>query len=190
MNNASDYLAALDSRLAYEVAKNPECDSMQATLAAMRKTLERSAITDFMSASNVNAELINKSERSNARLNVYAYEKVLNVSQAALKVASLNHYTKAILATALSLDAYDESKLTHADAQSACSLSVKTKDSERQKRIVQYQKHVAANTASTQSSSSIAALVAYDVLRETRDDANVTCYSVNYDSHAFAALAR
>lgn len=187
--NYSDMiLAAFDARAEYERVKNPENDNIQGTLKAMRKTCERTLIAELMQTCSVDAQFINKSERTSNRFNVYAAEKVCNIAQASLKVAALNHYTRAILASAIALEK-SELVLTHDDAQSACSLSVKAKDAKREKLIVKYQKHVAKSTASTQSSSSIAALMQFDVLRETRDASNVACYKLNSEAEAFKLLS-
>lgn len=191
MNNAQEYqialVAALDARAEYELAKNAENDSMKSTLSAIRKTISHEKIAEFFYTSNVDANLINSAKRSSARFNVYSYEKVLNVAQYALSVAQLNHYTLNILKTAIAFAANDMT-LTHDDAQSACSLKMKARDAKREKLISKYQKHVAQNTATVQSSSSIAALVAFDILRETRDAANVTCFKLNLESEALAKI--
>lgn len=188
-SNVSDYsvaiLAAFDSRKSYEIAKaestESDCSSMLKTLADMRKTVSHSVISEIMFASAIDAEFINKSERSNARFNVYSAEKVINVARSLAKVSALNHYTRAILATMQKL-ALTEQLLTHDDAQSACSLDCKSKDAKREKLIVKYQKHVAKSTAATQSSSSINALQVFGVITETRDAANVTSYRLNVES--------
>ncbi|MBS7701481.1 MULTISPECIES: hypothetical protein [unclassified Chelatococcus] len=96
-----------------------------------------------------------------------------------------------IFLAALALEA-NEMTLTHKDAISACSLHCKTSDAKREKIIAaaKYQKHVAANTASTQSSSSINALQAFDVLTEARDAANTIVYKINRDACATQELAQ
>jgi hypothetical protein len=180
-------VASFDRRAAYELDKNSDNDSMQKTLADMRKTVSHNAIASIMSVANVDADFINKSERVSARFNVYSAEKVINVAQSVARVRALNHYTRAILATCVKLAAND-TLLTHDDAQSACSLSVKSKDAKREKLIVKYQKHVSKSTADTQSSSSINALQMYNVLIETRDASNVVCYRLNTECDASKAL--
>lgn len=194
MTNVQDYIAslnaALDSRAEYEAHKNVDNDSIQSTLASLRKSLTHSTIAQRLLDSNVDANFVNRQERSNNRYNVYAAEKVDNAARAAALVAECNHYTLAILRVALAFEASD-SKLSHADAVSACSASVKHKDAAREKVIksLRYAKHVASNTATTQSSSSINALQTLNVLTESRDASNVAVYSVNRENAIFAALA-
>jgi hypothetical protein len=186
---AQQIALAFDARKSYEVSKNSECDSMLATLKTLRETATNDVIANILAASNVDANFINKSERSNARFNVYAAEKVLNVALNVAQVKALNHYTRAILHAAIALEA-NETLLTYADAQSACSLKVKVKDAKREKIIskAKYQKNVELNTVTTQSSSSIAALKMFNVLIESRDAANVTCYKINRECDTFKAL--
>jgi hypothetical protein len=180
--------AALDSRQAYETSKSC-ADSMTANIAALRKSVTHSDIATVLLTANVDAEFINRSERSNNRYNIYAAQKVDNAARAVKNVATLNHYTLACLRVAIAFEA-DASKLTHKDAVSACSASVKHSDAKREKIIksLRYASHVAANTASTQASSSINALQSLNILSETRDASNVICYSVNRDSAALIAL--
>jgi hypothetical protein len=185
INNAVDYrnalLAAIDARASYELSKSAENDSMQETLKDIRKSVDHIDVCAVFFLANVDSNRINRAERVNARYNVYAYEKDVNIARAAMKVASLNHYTKAILLTAKRFAEHDL-MLTHNDAQSACSLSVKTSNTSREKMIVKYQKHVSAKTAATQSSSSINALQSFNVLVETRDASNVVCYRLNVEN--------
>jgi hypothetical protein len=182
-------LASIDSRAAYELSKNAENTSIQKTVSDVRKACDNDVLISVMLASNVNADFINKSERVSARMNVYAVEKVINVARHVAKASVLNRYTLAIVKAAIAL-AKADLLLTHADAVAACSLDVAHKDKSRAAIIksARYAKHVAANTASTQSSSSINALQAFNVLTETRDSANHVCYSLNNESVALAEI--
>lgn len=170
-------VSEIDSRIAYEVEKNADSLSIQKTLNDIRKAVSFKSVADVMCAANVDAAFINRAERSNARFNVYAAEKVVNVARAAAKLATLNHYTLAILRSALALEA-NQMTLTQRDAVAACSIDMKLADAKRDKILVKYQKHVHASTASTQASSSINALKMYNVLRESRDDANQTVFTI------------
>jgi hypothetical protein len=179
-------VASFDNRASYEAAKNADNSSIQDTLRDMRKTISHEAVSSVFYAAHVDCNFINKSERVNARFNVYAAEKVINVAQFAAASRALNHYTRAILLSAYALS-LQSMTLTHKDAQACCSLDVKT-DAHKTKHLVRYQKHIAANTASTQSSSSINALQMFNVLREARDDANNVVYSINLDSEVTRTL--
>jgi hypothetical protein len=180
----------IDARAAFERAKNASNDSMQDTLKAIRASLSHDSIASVLIASNVNVALINHAERINARMNVYAIEKIANVARFIAKANSLNHYTLAIFKSALALEA-SERVMTHKDAVCACSASVKHTDSKREHvlKSTRYAKHTSANTASTQASSSINALQAFDVLIESRDDSNAVTYRVNRDSVAAQQIA-
>jgi len=193
-NNVQTYIdslnAALDARASYERSKNSDNSSIQDTLESMRKSMTHADIAGTLQAANVDPSFINRSERSNNRYNVYAAQKVDNAARAAKSVAELNHYSLAILKVAVALEK-SETKLTHKDAVAACSLSVKHSEAKREAVIksLRYAKHVAANTASTQASSSINALQTLNILSESRDAANATQYSVNRESPIVQALA-
>lgn len=193
MSNVAAYLvalnAALDSRAAYESSKNPDNHNMPKTLANLRKSMSHESIASVMLACNVSADFINRAERSNARFNVYSAEKVANVARyLATNVEALNHYTLAILKTCISLS---DAKLsmTHEDAACACSSDAKTSEAKKRKLIAHYARIVHANTASTQSSSSINALQMFDLVKQVRDDKNNVAYVFN-DEHAYAKRIR
>lgn len=193
MQNIQDYItalnAALDARASYEKAKNAENDSIQSCITSLRKSVTHSDVATALMNNAVNAEFINRSERTNNRYNVYAAQKVDNAARAAISVEALNHYSLAILRVAVALEA-KELMLSHKDAVAACSASVKHSEAKREAIIksLRYAKHVAANTASTQSSSSINALQTCNVLRETRNANNEIVYSVNRESDMTKAL--
>lgn len=186
----SAYVNEINARIDYERSKNAANDSIVDTLNSVAKTFAHETIANVLIASNVSASIVNRQERINARFNVYSLEKIENIARNICAVASLNHYTLAILKSAVALEA-SERKLTHRDAVCACSASVKHTDSQREKilKSTRYAKHTSANTASTQASSSLNALVAFNVLSEARDEANNATYSVNRESHAFTQLS-
>jgi hypothetical protein len=183
-------LASVEARAEFEHNKSDENTSMQKTLSDIHKSVNNDAIARIMMLSNCDANRINKSERVNSRLNVYAYEKDVNLARFLDSAANaLNHYTQAVFKSALALESA-EMLLTHKDAISACSMNCKS-DAKREALIkaCKYQRHVAANTASTQSSSSISALQSFNVLTETRDAQNNVAYKLNRESFAFKILA-
>lgn len=190
MSNVAEYraklIAAFDARKLYESDKNSENTSIQKTLDDMRKSVDHDKIAEVMMLSNVDADFINKSERITARFNVYSAEKIVNLARTLASAAQLNHYTRAIFLSALALEKH-EMTLTHKDASAACTLSIKN-NAARDKLLVRYQKHVAANTAATQSSSSINALQMFDVFTETRDEMNNVAYRVNTENEAAKKL--
>jgi len=163
------------TRRDYEIAKNADCESMLSNLTAFDKRLSHDPVIALLFASNVNANILNRQERNSARFNVYSFAKILVDTSA----STMNHYSKAILRAAIAL-AKNDLTLTHADAVFACTLDAKHKDNSRAKIIkhAQYAKHVALNTASTQSSSSINSLQALNVLVESRNAANHVCYNI------------
>lgn len=201
-------LNAVDARIEYEARKsNNDASlivdasnanatlrvvnaSMHKTLKDIRESVENDAVVSVMLASNCDANAINKSERANARRNVYSYEKDVNIARAIKRATTLNHYTVAIFKALVALD-NAKMHATHSDLSSACSLDVKSDDKARETLIkaCKYQKHVVANTASTQSSSSINALLAFNVVSEIRDEKARVAYALNREAHATKAIA-
>lgn len=175
------------SRRSYEIDKNASCDSMLSALKAFDKRLANDAVVALCEAASLDSAILNRQERNNARFNIYSFAKVLDD----VAVATMNHYTLAILRAAVALKKADLT-LTHADAVAACSLSVAHKDKSRAKIIAasRYNKHVAANTASTQSSSSINSLAALNVITESRDSANHVCYTIADNAFAASLIAQ
>lgn len=191
-NTVNDYATALRNsvatRRAYEISKNAECASMLKALASFDKRLQQDAVVALCQSANVDADILNRQERNSARFNIYSFAKVLDD----ISFATINHYSVAILRAAIALSKLEkDNALTHADAVAACSLDAKHKDASRNKIIstVRYQKHVALNTASTQSSSSINSLQALNVLTESRDAANHVCYTIADNDFAKALCA-
>jgi hypothetical protein len=183
----SEMLASFEARKAYEASKNADNASIQIKLDDMIKLLSDDVISVFAKA-NVKADFINRAERSTSRTNVYCAQKVINIARAILRVQALNHFSRAIFSTCVALN-NAALEMTHDDAESACSLSVKT-SAERESLVVKYAQHVAANTASTQSSSSINALQFFNVLSEMRDARNKTAYIVARDAYASQEIAK
>lgn len=183
------YLATLvsevEARQAFEATKNPDNANIQKTLAGIRADLAHEAIAAVMLAANVPATFINHGERSNARFNVYAAEKVANVARVLAGAGRLNHYTWAIFASAYRCAAA-ELPFTHADAVACCSLEVRADGA---KPLVRYEKHIAPNTASTQASSSIAALKAFGVLTEGKGPSGAVAYGFVQNATSDGLLA-
>lgn len=173
-------VAAMGDRAAYELGKDPGNDNIQSTIADLRKSVDHDMIAYVMLVAELPAGFINISERRTARFNVYSAQKVVNIARAVAAAERINHYSRAILLSAIALQNAGLA-MTHADAAAACSLSVRTSPS-REKLLVKYGKHVAPNTASTQSSSSLNALRMMNVIGETRSADNETCYLVDLAS--------
>jgi hypothetical protein len=195
MTEVANYIvalnAALDARVAFEAAKAKDASSNIAkTLADIRKSVTHERVASVLLASKIDAAFINRAQRADARMNVYAAEKVVNVALALASAATLNHYSRAILKTAQAFAAASLA-MNNDDAKSACTLDVKVKEPKREKLIVKYQKHIAISTATTQSSSSLDALCMFGVLTRGKDDANVTIYTLNAEhANTQALLAR
>lgn len=187
---SNELSAAIALRADFEMNKSADNTSIQECLTKLAKSVSHDTIASIMMQSNVDADFINKSERVNNRFNVYAAEKVANVARAIAVVNNLNHYTLAIFKTALALESASFT-LSHKSAVAACSASVKHSDAKQERLIktTRYAKHVAANTASTQASSSINALQQFNVFVETRDAANAIAYTIDRTSYAAIALA-
>lgn len=178
-------LASLDTRAAYEDAKNPDNLNIQRTLKGIRASLTSAEVARVMASANVAEDFLNHAERGNARFNVYAAEKVANIARiVAGQPATLNHYTRAIYASARACGAAGV-PFTHADAVACCTLEVKADPA---KPLTRYAKHVAPNTASTQASSSVAALKTFGILVEGKTAAGQVAYAVK-DAPQSDALA-
>jgi hypothetical protein len=170
MNYIASLNAAFEARKEYEIAHGKDASAnIHKTLSKVRKSMTRDVVATCLLASNVDADFINASVRASNRFNVYAIEKVDNIACALLKAESVNHYTRAILATALAFEKNDL-VMTRDEARSACSLALKVKDAKREKLVSKYKKHIDASTASTQSSSSLEALVTFNILARSKDD--------------------
>ena len=179
---------AFDARADFERSKaKDDSSNIHKTLAKLRKNVTRESVASFFMSHNIDAALINRAIRADSRINVYAYEKIENVASAALKSEALNHYSVAILKSALSLEGVD-SALTFEDAKAACSADSKLKDNKRDKLIKRYSRIVASGTASTQSSSSLEALCAFDVLKRSRNSEGDTVFIVNHENDVAKAL--
>ena len=193
MQNVTEYksalIAAFDSRASFEASKNASNENIQKTLRDLLKSISRDSVCTVLQASNVNAAFINESIRVDSKFNVYAAQKVDNIACYMNKAEALNHYTLAILKTLLSLEK-NEMKLTQEDAKSACTLEMKLKDAKREKHIVKYAKHVAISTANTQSSSSLEALVTFNVLQRSKDSENNTVFVLADNDTAKALIER
>lgn len=188
INYRDALINAIEQRKSFEASHDATNDNIQDTLTKLIKECHDKTC-ETLASLNVDVAFINRHERANKRFNVYAAQKVTNIARYLNASASLNHYTRAIVETMLALEAA-KLTLTQADAQAACSLDVKVKDNKKTKLIKRYQKHVAASTAATQSSSSLNALQVCNVIRESRNDANETIYMLNDNTSAKALLEK
>jgi len=172
----NEYTQAIAERVRYEL-EDKNNQKLSPDFAKLTKACEHETIAQIMRAHNVDANYINRQERSNARYNIKSAIKVPNIARVIAAVDRLNHYTRAVLLTARALEA-NGLMLTHNDAQAACSKQIKARDNKRDKLIVRYDANIAPSTVTTQSSSSINALQMFNVLIETRDAANVVSYKL------------
>ena len=183
----SALIDAVDVRKAYEVAKNAENDSMFAKLKMFRASVAHERIASIMLASNVDANLLNRQERINARFNEKSYVKVLNIAQSIARVAQLNIYTRAIL---LSVKCFEDNGmlLTQAETKQACTSNSRLSVTTRNSALIRTHKIYDPSTCSTQASSTNNALQSYGVLTETRDSANQLCFALNRENETTQAL--
>lgn len=182
--NVSEVIEAInaqfDARCAYEASKDAK-DSMMLRLKTQRESMTHNVIAEMIATYQIDVAFINRAEKKNARMNVYAIDKIVNLLRCAAKVDALNHYTRAILLTAKK---FQENALlmTQDDAMLACNYDAKSKDKTREKLIVRYANVVAANTASTQASSSLNTLKECNLLSESKSAANDTQFKIDFDS--------
>jgi hypothetical protein len=197
LNNAqneavANYSVALQTSIAarksYEIECNAENTNIQKTLDNLAIDFSHEAVVKVMHSANVDANFINRQERRNKRFNVYSAQKVANIARSAAAADTLNNYTRCIFLTALKLTKANMT-MTHKDAQASLCVDLRA-DAAKAQHIVRYAKTVAANTADTQSSSSINALQMFDVLKETRDERNEVAYSLNLSAATTKRLAK
>ncbi|TXN08923.1 hypothetical protein FV222_00180 [Methylobacterium sp. WL103] len=188
--NVAEYRAAFEtnyaSRIAFETAEHN--DNLVANLNKYAKNYFHDAVFDVLMTAKVDANFMNAKKRDDSFFNVYSVEKVLNVAKSAAQAETLNAYTRHVFLTALNLTRAS-STMTHKDAQACICLDLKASP-EKDAHIVRFVKNIAASTANSQSSSSIAALRMFDVLVETRDEANNVAYKVNMTSNATKRIAK
>lgn len=184
---SAQLIAAVDVRSAYESAKNADNDTMQAKLKSFKVSVSHARIAEIMQMSNVDANLLNRQERVNARYNEKAYVKVINIARAIAKVENLNIYTRAILQS-VKLFEENEMMLTERESKLACSAHNRIADVKRNSCLIRTSKIYDASTCSTQASSTNNALQAYNILIETRDAANNVCFKLNRENNATQAL--
>jgi hypothetical protein len=188
----ANYSAAIQTSIAmrktYEASANADNLNIQKTLSGIAQDFAHDAVVSVMFAANVDANFINRQERKNKRFNVYSAQKVSNIALAAASAATLNAYTRMIFLTALKLTKASLS-MTHKDAQASLCVDLRA-DAHKDPHIVRYAKTIAANTADTQSSSSINALQMFEVLKETRDERNEVAYVLNTSAATTKRLAK
>ncbi len=168
-------LAITDENAAQVLA---ECSpSTLKNLTYITKGLSHDTLIKILAASKVNADFLNREERSGSRFNMYAAKKITQTARALASVGSLDHYTFNALATAQNFASQDFS-LTHADLHCAYT-ATKSKDANKTSLIAYFVNRVAFDTATTQASSSVNCLQAFDVLVETRDASGAVAYKLN-----------
>lgn len=181
----SDLNASYDERVSYQRSKVADKgenkakgdDNIFLTIADIRKTTTHEVTAKVLLASHVDASFINRQLRDNARMNVKCIVKVNNIAQVIASHATLNSYTRSILITAIALTRAND-VMTNADAQASICNALKA----RSPLINRYATNVAANTASTQSSSTNNALKVYNVFKETRSITNEAAYIVDFEN--------
>lgn len=166
-----------EARREYERSKNENNENIQKNLRKYEKNVTDATLTLFLQQ-KIDLNFMNIHERSTSRLNVYCVEKVTRLDSA----FSLDAFTKHVLLSMRALQQNDMI-MTHKDAQSACTLACST-DATKEKilKTTKRQLHIAANTASTQSSSSLNALVHLKLARETRDENNKIAFVLDLEN--------
>lgn len=180
-----EFFSQIDVRKEYEQNKSENASSICKKLDDLYKNATETHIAIFL-ACNVDFSFINRQERANARFNIYAAQKVVKLCSA----MTLDAFTRAIVAT---LHRLHENNLqaTRKDVESACSADIKT-ESAREKLIkdVKRKEHIAANTVSTQASSSLNALDVMNMLVTSRNSENKETFSLNYDNEHVTTILR
>lgn len=181
---------AFDARIAYEVEKSADArilENAKKQLNSSRSGLTHEAIATVLLNAKFSPDCINGKLRDNAAMNLKAIVKIENTARSIASVETLNVYTNAILKTLKTFEE-NEQVLTRSDTVACCSSNGKLSDAKRNKLLSRTAKHYAPGTASTQASSSNRVLLAFDVIRETKNAANEVCYVLNNSNETTALL--
>lgn len=188
--NVAEYRAAFESnyaaRIAFETSENNE--NIVSNFNKYAKNYFHDTVFDVLMTAKVDANFMNVKKRDDSYFNVYSVEKVFNIAKSAAQAETLKNYTRNVFLTALNLTKANLS-MTHKDAQASICIDLKA-SADKDVHIVRFVKNIAASTANSQSSSSIAALRMFDVLTETRDEANNVAYKVNMTSATTKRIAK
>jgi hypothetical protein len=186
----ADIASAFASRIAYEQNKNADNASIVKKFTAIAKSADHDTIASVLLACNYDAANINASNVSTHRANVYMIEKQIDFARYLANVDRVDQYSVAIFKSTLALETA-QIEMTRKAVASACSADVKHTDAktERVLKTTRVQKHIAASTVSTQASSSLCMLTAFNVLTETRNASNESVFRVNRESEAAKRFA-
>jgi hypothetical protein len=172
---AAFYVAQCDERLAFELAKNANNESIKKHVNNAAKKFATLRVARFMIAAEVRSTFINEQERVNARRNIYSVAKLLDLAENTVSDTSFNAINNACLSSLFKFEKA-ELEFTHADALASASRDVNVKDTNKRKFLTRH--IVDANTASTQASSTMNALLAARVVDEYTNDNRETCYKL------------
>lgn len=176
----------LVNRAEYERAKNAENDSVQSTLNNVSKIYLNEHFARFALVCSLDAAHINKSERVNARLNVYTLDKIAALFKATCAHSKHNAFNAAIVASLVNFaNSKSEAHFTIEHAKMSASKFYNCENVKANRKLLVRRDSVAASTASTQASSTMNALKACNAVTEYTNEGMI-CYRLNDNAIANA----
>lgn len=162
----------IDTRAAFEKAKNADNAKIQATLDNVRATFGKSSVARFCVAAGIDLNFINRTERTGAHFNVYAALKEANIAEVTMNDKAWNAINVAIVKSLFKC-AKAEIEFSHKIAVACCSKNI-TIDAGVSRHLVRHT--VSPTTASTQASSTMNALQVCGVVSEYKNESGLVCY--------------
>jgi len=183
LNTYRDELNAhFADRVRYEVAKKGEDAAIIEKFTKMIKDeITNDRVIEALMLANVNTNFVNMQEKADARLNVYAVQKVFSLARTSIGANFLHRYIDTIYRTLINFTENNLS-LTLQDAKASLCVELKAEDKNKQKLLVTYASRISDTTASTQASSTISALRITNIVIQTRNDKYKDAYIFNEQS--------
>lgn len=181
MSNQNAFIAAIDSRIAFESnEKKTACASSIALLQKTRAYFAQDAVASFASEAKLDASFIMQRENASSLFCMKAIARCIEYVQFALNGSShiKTDNARNVLETAIALDKA-KMRMTRDDAQASCtSANDKSVSVAKEKAKLVVRRDTIIEASKRQAAMSLKALVALGVIRETAKNE----YSLNRDS--------
>lgn len=184
-NYISSLNVAIDARKSNEEKNVNKATSFFEKLAKHRESVTHDAVASVMLASNVDVNYINTKNCSN----IYTAKKVETIARTIASAASLDIHTLNVFKSAFALTKASKS-MTHNDAKASICSNIKSSSSDKQALLSISAKFYDSSTANAQSSSSISALLIFNMLRKTRDERNDEAFTIDFENAAVKKLCK
>lgn len=188
----ADVSANYANRYDFEVSKDKLKCAAKVKKHAELFTSKR--IGERMMQANVSSNFMNYSQKDQTRMNEKTQPKIAALARLANQDVSLDamlgddskssndyKYTRCIL---LSIDNFAKNGLVmkERETKSACSKDHKLQNSSRSKLVIRHKRVVDASTITAQFSSSNNALLAFNIIKEIKDDDGDVAFIVNHEN--------